>query len=155
MRKTLPALALFVLTTGFSLPLAAALASAPMSKDGLTIDLLSVDRKGSVLTVKWAVRNSGKEKASFVFVLTHSATTYVLDEENGTKYYVLTDKEGHVLASQDKWFSGSGYVISDSIEPDKTMRYWMKLPAPPPAVKTINLVFTDTEPFEGIAITDK
>jgi hypothetical protein len=35
------------------------------------------------------------------------------------------------------------------------MRFWAKFPAPPPAVKTINVHFTASEPFESVAITDK
>jgi hypothetical protein len=31
----------------------------------------------------------------------------------------------------------------------------VKYPAPPAAVKTINVFFTNSDPFEGIAIADK
>lgn len=100
---------LFVLA--IALPVAAAnLGSSPMNVDGLTIDLLSVERKGAVVTVKWAVRNDGKGEQRAMFVL---------DGKKATSYL------------------------------------WAKFPAPPPAVKTINILFSDTDPFESIAITDK
>lgn len=135
--------------------LAATLGSAPMNVDGLTLDLLSVERKGNVMTVKWAVRNDAKDAKSFEFALSGSPTTYAVDEENGTKYYVLADKEGKSLASEHVYLGSPGSGISESVEAGQTKRFWMKLPAPPPAVKTITIHFTDTDPFESIAITDK
>ncbi len=144
--------ALFVLVLATALPLQAAnLASAPMNVDGLVLDLLSLDRRGSVLTVKVAVRNEGKKQQRVMLKLRGSdATSYIVDEENGTKYFALTDKEGHLLATEDE-YSG----IWEEIDPGETKRFWAKFPAPPPAVKSVNVLFTDTEPFEGIAITEK
>ena len=144
------AVALFVVV--FALPLAAAnLGSSPMNVDGLNIDLLSVERKGSVVTVKWAVRNDGKADARAMFVLDgKKATTYLVDEENGTKYFALSDKEGQLLATEDEYDG-----IWENVTPGQTKRFWAKFPAPPPAVKSINVLFSDADPFESIAITDK
>ncbi|HUP60820.1 MAG TPA: hypothetical protein VNA69_10420 [Thermoanaerobaculia bacterium] len=135
-----------------TLPLLAAnLGSAPMNVDGLTLDLLSVERRGSVLTVKWAVRNEGKKSETVMLKLAgKSATSYVVDEESGTKYFALTDKEGQLLATEHEYEG-----IWESIAEGQTKRFWAKFPAPPPAVKSINVLFSDTEPFESIAITDK
>lgn len=130
---------------------AANLGSAPMNVDGLTLDLVSVERKGSVLTVKWAVRNDGKaEKYVDLDLAGKKATSYVVDEENGTKYFALTDKEGYLLATEHEYEG-----IYEAIAPGQTKRFWAKFPAPPPAVKTVNVLFSETEPFESIAITDK
>ncbi len=132
------------------------LATNATNWDGLSIDLMSVERKGSVLTVKWAVRNTGAKQARAQFGMTgRDQTTYVLDEESGTKYYALTDKEKNTLASEHVYIGSDTYGIDDPIEPGATSRYWMKYPAPPPAVKAINVFFSKTEPFEGVAITDK
>jgi hypothetical protein len=131
--------------------LAAALGSAPMNVDGLTLELTSVERKGSVLTVKWSVRNdAAKSKYVDIDLAGSKPTTYAVDEENGTKYFALMDKEGQLLASEHEYDG-----VYESIEPGQTKRFWAKFPAPPPAVKAINLLFTDTEPFESVAITDK
>jgi hypothetical protein len=148
MRRT----AVLVFLTTLSLPLlAASLGSAPMNIDGLTLELLSVERKGNVATVKWAVRNdSDSEKTIEMKLKGSNTTTYLVDEENGTKYYALTDKEGHLLATEDSYDG-----IWESIGPKSTKRFWAKFPAPPPAVKSISVLFTYTEPFESIAITDK
>jgi hypothetical protein len=130
--------------------------AASNAGEGVSVDLMSVERKGSVLTVKWAVRNAGKEKARVSYGLVgKDQSTYVLDEESGTKYYVLTDKEKHGLASEHKYIGADTFGIDEWIEPGATLRYWMKLPAPPPAVKTINVFLTKVEPFESVAIADR
>jgi hypothetical protein len=132
------------------------IATGPTNWEGVTIDLMSVERKGSVLTVKWAMRNAGAKPAGVQIGLTgRSQSTYLLDEESGTKYYALTDKEKNTLASEHAYIGADTYGISGNIEPGATARYWVKYPAPPAAVKSINLFFTNSDPFEGVAITDK
>ena len=150
--RRLAVLFVLVLVLTFALPAAAAnLGSAPMNVDGLTIDLLSVERKGAVVTVKWAVRNGGSKEVRAMFVLDgKKATTYLVDEENGTKYFALSDKEGQLLATEDEYDG-----IWESVDQGQTKRFWAKFPAPPPAVKSINVLFSDADPFESIAITDK
>ena len=124
--------------------------------EGVLVDLMSVERKGSILTVKWAVRNTGSKAAHLKLgMVGRDQTTYAVDEDSGTKYYVLTDKEKHALASEHTYVGGDTYGIDDSIEPGATSRYWMKLPAPPPAVKTISIFVTKVEPFESVAIADR
>ncbi|HVT56819.1 MAG TPA: hypothetical protein VHR45_00325 [Thermoanaerobaculia bacterium] len=131
------------------------LATAETNWSGVALDVMTVERKGSVLTVKWAVRNHGPARIQVIFdLLSDHATTYAVDQEHGAKYYVLTDKEKHALASASE-YTGSGTGISEAIEPGATKRYWMKLPAPPPQVKKITVFFSKTEPFEDLAITDK
>jgi len=124
--------------------------------EGVSIDLMSVERKGSILTVKWAVRNQGSKVAEVKFGLVgKDQTTYAVDEDSGTKYYVLTDKEKHSLASEHVYVGSDTFGIEDRLQPGATGRYWMKLPAPPPQVKSISLFFTKAEPFESVAIADK
>jgi len=134
---------------------AEALASASTNWPGVELDLMSVERKGNVLTVKWAVTNGGEERQSVSFGLTAKATTYLVDEENGTKYYALTDQDGNALASEHDYIDGDTWGITDTLEPGSTARYWAKFPAPPPEVKTLTVLFDRTEPFEEVPITDK
>jgi hypothetical protein len=157
MQTTLRRFASLSLLILLALPLlAASLGSAPMNVKGLNLDLVSVERRGNVLTVKWAVTNTGSDQAEAKFALKGKHTTsYAVDEESGTKYYALTDKEGNLLASASEYVGSDSYGIAESIKPGETKRYWAKLPAPPPGVKAINILFTDTEPFEAVAITDK
>ena len=131
------------------------IATGPTNWPSVTIDLMSVERKGSVLTVKWAVKSAAPKTETVQFQLTgNRKTTYVLDEESGTKYYALTDKEGNVLASEHE-HTGDSYGVSDYLEAGATNRYWAKFPAPPAEVKAINIFFSNSDPFEGVAITDK
>lgn len=129
---------------------AAGLGSNP-SNEGFLIELTSVERKGNVLTVKWSARNdTPKAKYYDIDLAGTRATSYLVDEESGTKYYALTDKEGNLLATETEYDG-----IYEQLDPGETKRFWAKFPAPPPAVKAINVHFTKSEPFESIAITDK
>jgi hypothetical protein len=132
-------------------PLAAASLGSGLSNEGFMIDLTAVERKGNVVTVRWSVRNDNpKAKYYDIDLAGSAATSYLVDEESGTKYYALTDKEGHLLATETEYEG-----IYENMEPGETMRFWAKFPAPPPAVKTVNFLLTKSEPFESIAITDK
>jgi hypothetical protein len=132
------------------------IASAPTNWKGVTLDLMSVERKGSVLTVKWAVTNAGAERVTVSFGLVNeNAHSYLVDEESGTKYFALTDKEGKGVASKHEGVGNNVYGIYDDLAPGETLRYWAKYPAPPAAVKTLTVLFDETEPFEEVAITDK
>ena len=134
---------------------AQALASAPTNWPGVELDLMSIERKGNVLTVKWAVTNGNDDRQSVRFGLTSKATTYLVDEENGTKYYALTDQDGNALASEHDYIDGNTFGISDTLDAGATARYWAKFPAPPPEVKTLTVLFDQTEPFEEVPITDR
>ena len=149
-------IAIFLIVIAFSTSiLSAAIATSASNVDGVNIDVTAVDRKGSVLTVKWAVKNSSAKTATVQFSLTgDKVTTYLVDEESGTKYYALTDKEGNVLATEHEWVSSS-YGISEYVAAGETKRFWAKFPAPPAAVKAINIIFTEAEPVEEAPITDK
>ncbi len=150
---------LLIATLALAVPVAAAtLGSAETNTKGISLDLTSLDRKGGVLTVKWTVRNSntdaGKTEVKFGY-MGAKARTYLIDEESGTKYFVLTDKEGKSVASMHEYLGGDVHGIDDYIEAGGSRRYWAKFPAPPPEVKTLTVLFDETEPFESVPITEK
>jgi hypothetical protein len=157
MKTNAPRVALLLSLALVCLPAGAQLGTVDSNLDGVTIELNSVERKGNVLTVKWSVTNSGEKTATVQYGMTGkgAVTTYLVDEESGTKYYALTDKEGHTLASEHAYVGSDVYGISQYVNAGKKVKYWAKFPAPPPAVKTINVHFTEAEPFEGVAITEK
>jgi hypothetical protein len=134
---------------------AQALASAPTNWPGVELDLMSVERKGNVLTVKWAVTNGDDGSQSVRFGLTGKATSYLVAEENGTKYYALTDQDGNALASEHAYIDGNTWGISDTLDAGAIARYWAKFPAPPPEVTTLTVLFDQTEPFEEVPITGR
>ena len=126
--------------------------------DDIAIDLMAVERSGNVLTIGWAVRNEGDETQRVRFSLTGDiAGTFAVDQENGTKYFVLTDEAGVCLASEcvrvDVGVISEG--IDENIDGGRTKRFWMKLPAPPPAVTNLAIFFNETQPFEDVPITEK
>lgn len=153
--------ALLLATLALAAPISAAqIGSADSNTTGISVDLMSLERKGSVLTVKWAVRNSntdastGKKQVQFG-LMGVKARTYLIDEESGTKYFVLTDKEKQSVASQHEYLGADVYGIAEHIEAGGTRRYWAKFPAPPPEVKVLTVLFDGTEPFESAPITEK
>jgi hypothetical protein len=161
--RTSASLCLVTLTLGLAVPLFAvpiAIGSAETNMPGISIDLVSLERKGAVLTVKWAIRNgntdaaTGKTQVKFGYMGPRSST-YLVDEESGTKYYVLTDKEGRSVASQHEYLGADVYGINEYVEAGGTRRYWAKFPAPPPEVKVLTVLFDATEPFESAPITEK
>ena len=125
--------------------------------DDIAIDLMAVERSGNVLTIGWAVRNEGDETQRVEFSLTGDvAGTFAVDQENGTKYFVLTDEAGVCLASECLSLVGSiSAGIDENIDGGRTKRFWMKLPAPPPAVTNLAIFFNETQPFEDVPITEK
>lgn len=152
---------LLLATLALAGPVAAAsIGSAETNTPGISLDLVSLERKGAVLTVKWAVRNTntdastGKKQVKFGCMGPKSGT-YLVDEESGTKYYVLTDKEGRSVASQHEYLGADVYGINENVEAGGTRRYWAKFPAPPPEVKVLTVFFDETEPFESAPITEK
>jgi hypothetical protein len=150
-----------------------ALAAEPIATvetnwDGISLDVMALKRKGSVLTLKWAVRNEGLESTEIRFALKscsrckqtyHDIKTYIVDEESGTKYYVLADKEGNAVATSSATFpypQGGLAGIRMKIAAGKSARLWMKLPAPPPEVQVVTVFFNEAvEPLEDVPITDK
>jgi hypothetical protein len=140
-----------------AVPVAAApIASAESNTPGIAVDLMAVERKGSVLTLKWAVRNSGSAQQEVKFgYMGPKSRTYLVDEESGTKYFVLTDKEGKSVASQHEYLGSDVYGVSEYVEAGGSRRYWAKFPAPPPEVKELTVLFDGTEPFESVPIAEK
>lgn len=155
------AASLLLATLALAVPVSAAsIGSAESNTPGITVELVSLERKASVLTVKWAIRNSntdaatGKQQVKFGYFGPNSRT-YLVDEESGTKYFVLTDKEKKSVAAQHEYLGSDVYGVSEYVEAGGTRRYWAKFPAPPPEVKVLTVFFDETEPFEAAPITDK
>jgi hypothetical protein len=131
------------------------IATGDTNWEGITVDVMSVSRKGNVMTVKFAAVNGGSETQKVAFGFTGNDVCYAVDEDSGSKYYVLTDEEGNPVASAKEWMPNSTSGINREVAPGKTMRVWMKLPAPPPEVTSISLFLNETDPIEDVPITDR
>lgn len=121
----------------------------------VTVDVMSVTRKGNVMTVKFAAVNNGGKAQQVAFGFTGHDVCYAVDEESGSKYYVLTDEEGNPVASAKEWMPNSTHGINREVAPGSSLRVWMKLPAPPPEVTVISLFLNETDPIEDVPITDR
>jgi hypothetical protein len=131
------------------------IATAETNWDGVSVNVMSVARKGSILTVKFAAVNEGEAAQQVAFGFIGNDVSYAVDEESGTKYYVLTDEEGNPVASAKEWMPNSTHGINREVAPDKSLRVWMKLPAPPPEITAISLFLNETDPIENVPITDQ
>lgn len=131
------------------------IATAETNWEDVTVDVVSVTRKGNVLTVKFSAVNNGGSKQQVAFGFKGNDVCYAVDEESGTKYYVLTDEEGNPVASAKDWMPNSTHGINREVEPGKSLRVWMKLPAPPPEIASISLFLNETDPIEDVPITEK
>jgi hypothetical protein len=127
---------------------AAALASQQTNWPGVVADVTEFRRKGSTLTAKVVLRNQGNVESE-----PHIAydELYVMDLGAGKKYEVLKDEKGNYIAAlrsgyRDQWFQ--------KLKPGETYTIWVKLPAPPPDVKTVTLQIPGVPPFEDLAIQD-
>jgi hypothetical protein len=130
------------------------IATADTNWEDVTVNLMTVSRKGNILTVKFAAVNNGSAAAKVAFGFTGNDVCYAVDEDSGSKYYVLTDQEGNPVASAKDWMPNSTAGINREIAPGKSLRVWMKLPAPPPEVSSISLFLNETDPIEDVPITD-
>lgn len=79
---------------------------------------MSVVRKSNVLTVKLAAVNDGSAPRKVAFGFTGNDVCHAVDEERGSKYYVLTDKEGNPVASAKEWMPNSTSGINREIAPE-------------------------------------
>jgi hypothetical protein len=127
---------------------AAALASQQTNWPGIVADVTEFRRKGSTLTAKVVLRNQGNAESEPRIVYDE---LYVMDLGAGKKYEVLKDEKGNYIAAlrsgyRDQWFQ--------KLKPGETYTIWVKLPAPPPDVKTVTLQIPGMPPFEDLAIQD-
>lgn len=152
-------LMLFAIICTLALPTATfgaePLATGSSNWDDIEVRLMSVERKGSVLTVKWAAVNSGEQNQKIYFAFLGNDRCYAIDEENGTKYYALTDQEGNAIASGNDYITSGTTGSSVTVDAGKSKHFWMKMPAPPPEISEIGIFLNEVEPLDGITIVDR
>jgi hypothetical protein len=113
---------------------------------GLVAELTECKRKDGVLNVKLHIRNtSGGIVTFYTGRLDDYDKTYVTADKK--KYFILTDTEKQPLSGKT---SGN-----ESLNPGQTFNWWAKFPAPPAAVKSINLLTSVASPFDDVPINDQ
>ena len=156
-RLEAPFLAIVIAALALCASVAAAsepIATADTNWEGVTVNVMTLTRKGNILTVKFSAVNNGSENQKVAVGFTGHDVCYVVDEDSGSKYYVLTDQEGNPVASAKDWMPNSTSGINREVAPGKVLRVWMKLPAPPPEVSSVSIFLNETDPIEDVAITD-
>jgi hypothetical protein len=138
---------------------ASAIAVNDYEVDGVEVALLSVKRiSDGTLTVKWQYRNKTNQPKklgesfkgmgwSEPFSLVYDA--YVVDARNKTKYPVLKDTRGDLVAGKHP---GTRKVVV--LEPKQTLGAWAKFAAPPADAKKISVFIPGTQPFEDVGISE-
>jgi hypothetical protein len=113
---------------------------------GLVAELTECKRKDGVLTVKLRIRNTSSGIVTFnSSELSYYDKTYVTADNK--KYFILTDTEKQPLSGKT---SGN-----ESLNPGQSYHWWAKFPAPPAAVKSINLLTSVASPFDDVPISDQ
>ena len=135
--------------TLFALPGYAALIQIQPSSDGnFEASLISAKTRKEVLTVKVKLKNVASKSAK---ILIHYKDVYFLDIENKKKYFALKDSEEKYIAGPIDRRSEGGQ-LSRFIDSDGQVIFWVKLPAPPETIKTVDIFFPSILPFEEIEI---
>jgi hypothetical protein len=116
------------------------------AEPGLLAEITEVSRKEGVLTVKVRFRNTGSEQVYHSFETGHGDYSLFYVTAGAQKYFILKDTEGAPLAPK---------YLTVNLDPERTMTWWAKFPAPPAGETSIDLIVPDIPPFEDVAIADR
>ena len=118
-----------------------------MSMSGdMDVEVLKASILDNIFTIVLLYRNNGEAKERIYY---NFAAVYFIDDTEKKKYHVLKD-------SNNEWIGApmnSAGDISRKIAAGGKQLVWFKFPAPPAAVKSINLVIPGVLPFEELAIS--
>jgi len=74
---------------------------------------------------------------------------YLVDARNRTKYPVLKDNRGNLVAGKH---GGPGKVVV--LAPGKTLGTWAKFAAPPADARKISVFIPGVQPFEDVPVSE-
>jgi hypothetical protein len=116
--------------------------------DGVTVDLLKVDVRNNIVTLRFKIRNTGQNKQTWQF---NYENCYIIDETNQKKYFPLKDSDGLYIAGPiyDK---NSGGRFWFDIQPGGTKGMWIKFPEPTDHPQTISIFLPGLSPFEEVSL---
>jgi hypothetical protein len=121
---------------------------ASNTKEGVNADLISVEIRNDVLTLKFKAKNTGSNRQTWNF---NYDNCYIMDESNQKKYFPLKDSDGNYIAGPvyDKDRGGRFWY---DILPGKVMGFWIKFPVPAANPKSITISIPDITPFEDVKL---
>lgn len=132
----------------------AASSSTPVPVDGdlpgVRIAVNELRRTSTTLTLKFTLYNTSDKAFGTQGVFDgdeyhrfrNLAALHLLDAEAKKKYFVVTDTDGHFLASND----------FPDIAPKSQITLWAKFPAPPNEVRKMTVEIPHFIPIEDVAI---
>jgi hypothetical protein len=119
---------------------------------GLVADLTEAKRKDGVLTIKVRFRNtSGKDVGLNLYDENDYDKFYVTADNK--KYFILKDSEQQPLTVTTQ--PGYGGSLHLTVRAGQSYQWWAKYPAPPAAVKSVNLLTPLAPPFDDVPISDQ
>ncbi|OGL48856.1 MAG: hypothetical protein A2161_11195 [Candidatus Schekmanbacteria bacterium RBG_13_48_7] len=118
------------------------------SWEGIQCDLTSVKVKDDIITLKFKLRNAGKEKQSVKIMFKEC---YIMDQKNQKKYFVLKDSDGMYIGGPNYDNNDGGRFWFD-ILPEKSNGIWMKFPVPVDATEEIAVSIPGMPPFEDVKL---
>ncbi len=115
----------------------------------IEVDVIKAKVSDKILTVNMLLRNTTDKRAEFRGVIDDSH--YIVKEEN-KKYHVLKDSKGMWLADPLNYGSSSAW-FEVKIPASGKRLLWVRFPAPPENVNSIDLSIQGVLPFDGLTIT--
>ena len=139
----------FVLLGAVSCWAVNAIQTQPATSGPFEADLIKASVRNNVLTIQVAFRCQGPPEDPIEF---YFKDVYLTDLKNKKKYYPLKDSSGRYLAGPaDSWLEGGAF--KSYMRPGGRVIFWIKFPAPPADVQTIDIMVPGFLPFEDVPIT--
>ena len=148
-RRVLLWFGIFLLSGAVSGWAANVIQTQPATSGSVEADIIRASVRDNVLTIQVAFRCPGPSSnhVSFKF-----GDVYLTDLKNKKKYYPLKDSSGRYLAGPaSDWLEGGTY--NAWMKPGNRSIFWIKFPAPPAEVQTIDVMVPGFLPFEDVPIT--
>lgn len=133
-------------------PPAGVIASTDGETEGTRIDVTKFERaSGDTVNLRFNVVNGSSEGLSMNSLLTDTTMNeyytaggiHLVDPVNKRKYFVVRDAENKCVCSRE---------IKGDIEPGGKVSLWAKLPAPPPDVQSISIIFPKFIPLDDVPL---
>jgi len=116
--------------------------------DGVEVDLLKVDVRNNIVTLRFKVRNTATATQSWQF---NFENCYIIEETSQKKYFPLKDSDGLYIAGPVFDKNNGGRFWFD-LMPGGTKSIWIKFPEPTDSPETITVFLPGVSPFEEVSL---
>lgn len=115
--------------------------------------LISTKRSRGAVSVRIRLKNETERKVGGSAILYKNAFLY--DFQNGRKYPVLRDNEGHLIATPQSDQNNGGRWWPSYLNKEGKKLIYMKFQAPPDDVKEVSVIIPSFVPFIRVILTGK